>query len=153
MSSGSPVAIARTRALARLGRRHSARVVVWKKLVTRSSGVLALARAQREPGLVLGHQLLERRQQQVLLAAEAAVEGAERDAGVRRDVAQAHGFEAALLGQLDRRLDDASRALFHAAIGTCFTRPVQSAAVAARPGADAARVVACPAFAPVPEAP
>ena len=63
---------------------------------------------------MLGHQLLERRQQQVLLAAEAAVEGAERDAGVRRHVAQAHRLEAALLGQLDRGLDDASGAFFHA---------------------------------------
>jgi NAD(P)H-dependent flavin oxidoreductase YrpB (nitropropane dioxygenase family) len=113
---------------------------------------LSLGRAQREPRLVLAHQLLEGREQQIFLAAEAAIEGAERDAGVRRHVAQAHRFEAALLGQLDRRLDDAPGAFFHTDIGTCFTRAVQSTPAPSRPGA-APICGSLPASAPIPEIP
>jgi hypothetical protein len=75
--------------------------------------------------LVLRHLHLERSQQQILLAAEAAVQGPESDVRVRRDVAQTHGLESSLLGELDCRLHDAPGPLFHGAMETRSIRPFQ----------------------------
>ena len=57
---------------------------------------------------------VQRRDQHVLLAAEVAVEGAERDVGFGGHVAQANGLEPALLGEVDGGVDNAACARVHA---------------------------------------
>ena len=58
----------------------------------------------------------ERRDEQVVLAPEVAVQRAERDPRVRGHVAQAHGLEAALFGERDRRRHDPLLAFLHGRI-------------------------------------
>jgi hypothetical protein len=77
------------------------------------------------PALVLRHLHLERSQQQILLAAEAAVQGPESDVRMGCDVAQTHGLESPFLGELDCRLHDAPGPLFHGAMETRSMRPFQ----------------------------
>ena len=63
----------------------------------------------------------ERGDQEVLFAAEVAIERAQRNPSCSRHVPEADGLESAFLGQIYCGVYDAARSLIHAIIGTCFT--------------------------------
>jgi hypothetical protein len=67
--------------------------------------VRARRRTQRDAVAERPRLLGERREEQVVLRREVAVQRAERDRGARRDVAHLHGVVPADDRQVDRRLD------------------------------------------------
>ena len=96
---------ARTIAAVASGRFTSTLHARRRTSTTRSAGVSPVGGRDEQPGAERLDLADVRLEQQALLAREVPVDGAERDAGLGRDVAHLHRVEAALVRERERRVE------------------------------------------------